>query len=167
MKLLIKQKLFRLTDNFTVYGENDKIEYLVKGKLISATKKLNIMDANKNLVAMFRKKVFALVRTYFIFEEKIKVGKIKKKIFSLFVKKYKIVYKGNEYKLNGSIFDYDYDVKKGNEIVVSCHKKFFKIADTYVIDYVSDEYKLLAMFITMAIDVEKATDRKNKQNTKK
>ena len=46
MKLYIKQKVFSITDKFTVKDETEQDKYFVEGEFFTLGKKLHIKDMN-------------------------------------------------------------------------------------------------------------------------
>ena len=149
MRLLIKQKVFSLTDSFNVYDENENIKYTVKGEFFSLGKKLHVYDASGNELGMVRQKILTLLPMFFIEINGVEVGTISKG-FSFFKDNYEVDYKG--WDVRGDWFDWDYEVYRGDYKVLDIQTKLLSWGDTYIVDVKNNEDELAALMLVLAID---------------
>jgi uncharacterized protein YxjI len=61
----------------------------------------------------------------------------------------------------GDLFDHEYTVRRGGQVVATVWKSFFTIRDTYAVDVVPGQDHLLILAAVLALDL--AEDRERKQ----
>ena len=160
MRLLIKQKVFSLTESFNVYDENENVKYTVKGEFFSLGKKLHVYDASGNELGMIRQKLLTFFPMFMIDIGGREVGTISKG-FSFFRDNYtalcllprdnyQVDYKG--WDVRGDWFDWDYEVYRGDYKVLDIQTKLLSWGDTYIVDVKSNEDELAALMLVLAID---------------
>ena len=61
----------------------------------------------------------------------------------------------------GDLFDHEYTVRRGGQVVATVSKAYFTIRDTYAVDVASGEDDLLILASVLALDL--AQDREREQ----
>ena len=152
MKLIITQKLMSLRGRYNITDENDQTVFSIKGKY-TVPKRYDISDAQGQLIAQLRAKVFDIMPTYYLYEGGEKIGKVKKKITFL---KPKFEIDCNGWQIQGNFLSWDYKiVDPAGNIIATLSKEIFKMRDVYVMDIVNDEDALRVVQVALAIDLEK------------
>lgn len=151
MKFYIKQKVFTLKDKFKITDESQNPIYEVKGKFMSITNKLQLLDINGNLLYRSNRKVLALLAKYFIYNQKDEeVATIQRK-FSL-RPKFDLSILGKEMELEGSLFAHSFNIISNGQNLASIHKKIISWGDTYEIEIYDNENIELYLFVIIILD---------------
>lgn len=154
MKLLFKQRIFSWLDSYDIYNENEETVFSVQG-VISFGHRLVISDGQGNEVGEIKEKVFSLLHTFDLYEGENYLGQMKKE-FTFFTPIYGIAELGWEIK--GDIFEFDYEIKSGGEVVAVVSKEIFNFSDTYAIDIAPNINPLHVLMAVLAIDAEKCSN---------
>lgn len=154
MKLLFKERIFSWLDSYDVYNEYEEPVFIVQGA-VSFGHRLIISDASGLEVGEIKEKVFSLLHTFDLFEGERYLGQMKKE-FTFFTPVYHIYELGWEIK--GNIFEYDYEIKSGGDVIAVVSKEFFHFSDTYAIDIADNINPLHVLMTVLAIDAEKCSD---------
>lgn len=158
MKLLIKQRIFTLTDNYFVYGEDDQVRYEVKGEFFSLGHKLHVYDSlSGKEIGAIHEKLFTLMPTFEIVVNGQVKGTIRKK-FTFFRENYEVDYRG--WDVEGDFMGWDYRVLQGERQVVSITKELFNWSDTYALNFARSEDEIPGLLLVIAIDAANCSERK-------
>ena len=158
-QLLIKQKVFSITDKYDVYDAGGNPKYFVKSDFFTIGHRIHVFDkASGQEIGMIQEKVFRILKEFEISINGVSQGKIKRQI-SFFIPKYDIDYKG--WRLEGDFFHWNYDVFEGERLVVRISKQLFRWGDTYVLDVVNDMDELPALMVAIAMDAAQCSDDNN------
>ena len=154
MKLLFKQRLFTWFDSYDIYNENGDTLYTVEGQF-SWGHCLHILDRNGTHVATVQEKVFRLLPKFELYIGDNLIGCIEKEL-TFFKPSYNIDFNG--WRVEGEIFEWDYNIiNPQEEIVAVITKELFRFTDTYVIEVKNSGDALYALMLTLAIDAEKCS----------
>ena len=149
MKLYAKEKVFTLTDKFRFFNENEEDVFFVQGKFWSWTKELTMTDPAGTELAVVKEKFFSLMPKFFIYINGEEIATIKKH-FTFLRPKYSIECKG--WDIDGDFWDHNYEIKEGERIVASVHKKWLTWGDTYEMDIADPADAVLVACIVLCID---------------
>lgn len=149
MKLSIQQKVFSLTDRFTVYDEFGNDKYYVQGELFSWGKKLHVTDLGGNEVAFVQQKVFSLLPKFYVFTNGTQIAEIVKD-FTFFIPHYTI--SGLNWDVEGRFMEHDYEITQQGQPIVAIHKEWFTWGDCYVMDIDNTQNEIVALAVVLAID---------------
>lgn len=158
-KLLLSQDLDKLKETFKVYDQDEKVKYVVKGKLISATHELSIYDeTGENKLAEVKEKLIALrsplsldshPQDFVLILNGKKIGMVKSR-YSIGKQKFECTYNG--WKILGNFIGSSYKVYNKEEVVMKVDKKLALHEDLYFVDILNKEDELLCLMIALAID---------------
>ena len=149
MKLYIKEKVFSWGDKFTVKDEYGCDKYFVQGEVLSWGKKLHVYNTVGNEVAFIKQEVWSFLPRYYVFCNGVQVAEIKKE-FSFIFPKYSVA--GLGWEIEGKFMAHDYDIKKGNQIIVSISKEWMTWGDSYELDITDPEDEIVALAVVLTID---------------
>ena len=149
MKLLIKQRVFALSDTYDVYDENEQVKYFVKAKAFSLGHQITIYDQNDEEIGEIKQKVWHFLPTFIIEINGQELGYVRK-AFSLFKPKYEIDFNG--WICKGDFLAWDYNVYDQERLVVNIYKEPFHWGDTYILDIGDPQDEIMALMLTIAID---------------
>ena len=149
MKLYIKEKVFSWGDKFTVKDEYGCDKYFVQGEVLSWGKKLHVYNTLRNEVAFIKQEVWSFLPRYYVFCNGVQVAEIKKE-FSFIFPKYSVA--GLGWEIEGKFMAHDYDIKKGNQTIVSISKEWMTWGDSYELDITNPENEIVALSVVLTID---------------
>ncbi|MDR3598598.1 LURP-one-related family protein [Clostridium sp.] len=162
MKYKVREKLFSLTDDFTIKNEYDEDSFYVRGKFLSIGHKLNLEDLNGNSLYYIEQKVLRFLPEYYIYDSNGKqVAKVKKQ-FTFFKPKFQIESDYGYYELNGNILDHDFEIIKNNAVCAVISKRWFSLSCTYGIDVSEKEDH--AFILSLVIILDKVMDDQERRN---
>ena len=151
MKFYIKQKVFTLKDKFDIYDENQTLQYQVKGKFVSITNRLELLNSAGDLALRSNRKVLTLLPKYFVYNRENEEVATIKKLFAL-RPKFNISILNKEFYLEGNLFAHSFEILDRGEPVASIKKKIIAWGDTYEIEIYSNENIELFLFVVIIVD---------------
>ena len=150
MKLLIKQRIFTLTDNYNVYEESGNVRYEVESAFFSIGHQIHVYDAHtQQEVGCIRQKLFTLLPTFEIEIGGSVMGCVRKK-FTFLRQSYEVDYRGWE--VEGDFLGWDYKVMQGPLEIMSISKEVLSWSDTYTLRYANPANELPGLLLVLAID---------------
>ncbi|WP_333651560.1 LURP-one-related/scramblase family protein [Lacrimispora sp.] len=157
MRLMFKQRFFSWFDSYDIYDENGDTVYTVKGKL-DWGHRLEVYDQAGRYMATLKEKVLTFLPRFFIQVDGQTVGTITKEL-TFFKPSFSIDCNG--WRVEGSLFEWDYRILSGEgRVVARIEKKLFNWTDTYSIDVEDPQDSLMALMVVLAIDAVKCSQRK-------
>lgn len=151
MKFYIKQKVFTFKDQFTIMDENQNLQYQVKGKFMSITNKLELLDKNGEVLLRSNKKVLTIMPKYFIYNLRDEEIATIKRIFG-FRPRFNISALKKELTVDGSLFAHSFNIYDEGKVVASIQKKIISWGDTYQIEILDEENVELFLFVVIVLD---------------
>lgn len=85
MRYLIREKIFSISDRFTINDEDNRPCYEVVGKILSFGNKLNLYDMLGNNNIYIEQKIFRFLPEYIIYKNGSIVGRINKEFTFLYL----------------------------------------------------------------------------------
>jgi uncharacterized protein YxjI len=152
-QLYIKQKVFSLSEKFTVKDQEEKDTYYVEGSFMRVPKTFSIMNTSRDEVALITKKVFSFLPKFFVEVNGQEVLTIKKE-FSFLKARYSIDAAGIE--VQGNWLDMDFQVLHNGRVVGEVGKEWFSWGDSYRVQILDEEMETIIMALVIAIDCVKA-----------
>lgn len=150
MRFLVRQKYFTVRDKFYIEDANGAPRYMVKGKLISFSKKFSVCAPNEREIYFIKQRLFRLFPTFDILSNGQEVARYRGKL-SFFTKRAKLTSPFGDYKIAGSPWAWDFQVKANGAPVMSISKKILRIADTYTVD-INNADEPLMLSVAIIID---------------
>ncbi|MBN2540329.1 MAG: LURP-one-related family protein [Bacilli bacterium] len=151
MKYYIKQKVFSFKDQFNITDDAQNLKYQIKGKFMSITNKLDLMDQNGSVLLHAHRKVLTFMPKYFIEDDKGQEVAMIQRLFA-FRPKFKLQVRYKELTVSGSLFAHSFVISDDGEPVASIQKKIISWGDTYEIDIVKEEDVELFLFVVIVLD---------------
>ena len=150
MKLLIKQRIFTLTDNFYVYDESGEIRYEVEAEFLALGHHFHVYDKRTGQeVGAIHQKLLTFLPKFVIEINGRPVGTITKE-FTFFVPKYHVDFQNWE--VDGDFMGWDYAARRGDYVILSVSKELLNWSDTYVMDYQNPADEIPGLMLVLAID---------------
>ena len=148
----IKGKFWGMGDTFTITDANGKACFIVKGKAFSWGDKLSFQDAEGNELAFINQKLLSLKRRYQIMVKGEFFAEVVKE-FSWFSKKFVLDVPGpNDYTIEGSFWQHNFNFMRQNRSVATVSKDFFGWTDSYGVDIAEGEDEVSILCACIVID---------------
>ncbi len=161
-RYLIREHLFRLGEDSTVTDASGTPVLHVDGKVMTMRDRLVLRDPAGREVAGVRRKLVALRPTYEIEIAGKDAAQVVKHLFTPFRDKYTIDIPGpDDLEMSGNLFDHDFVVRRGGNIVATVSKAWLTVRDTYGVEIAPGEDDLLLLASILALDL--AEDREREQ----
>jgi len=147
----IRQKIFSFGDKFAIKDMNDRDMYYVHGKIFTIGNKLRILDLQNRELVYIEQKIFRFLPEYHIYMNNVHVAMVKRE-FSFFRPKLYIESDLGRFDVDGSVFAYDFNVRKNGRVVATVSKKFFSWTDTYKVSIDDGEDQVLMLALVIVLD---------------
>lgn len=163
MELLIKNKWVSLGGSSTVKTADGKDVFFVKGKFFTVTAKKFISDLDGNLKYVVRNKFWRLFqrKAFVIDANKNIVATVRRKIFSLH-DHYFVTSSLGDLQIKGNILTFNYSITLGDKEIGHIARKI-SLRDSFVLT-LDDEYDP-ATFVALVIAIDNITDRRRQDNS--
>lgn len=159
MTLYIKQKVFTLTDRYSIYNESEEPVFNVEKQLFSFPSKFYLFDNEQNELFRLEKNFTLFLSSYEIYCGNKHYASVQKEL-SLFKAKFLITSEYGEYVIDGAIFDYDFSIFKNGELMGTVNKKLLSWGDSYELQVKDTENA--AFFCALVIAIDNCLHNENK-----
>lgn len=154
MRLLFKQRLLSLLDNYDIYDENGNTVYTVEDQ-VGWVHNVKIFDHNHMEVGTVKQRIFSFLPKFELYMKDQYIGCITKEM-TFFKPSFNIDYNG--WHIDGNLFEWNYQIyNSSDQLIASVSKEIFNWSDTYIIDVLRDEDAIPALMLVLAIDAEKSS----------
>lgn len=157
MQLMIKQRVFSLTDTYDVYDDSETPKYFVKAEFFALGHHIHVYDRYDNEVGVIHQKLLTFLPRFEIEIGGRIVGAIQKK-FTFFRPSYEVDCNG--WSVDGDFLGWDYDVYRGSSVVMHISKELLHWGDTYVMDFHDPADEIMGLLLVIAIDAANCSDKK-------
>jgi uncharacterized protein YxjI len=149
----MRQKLISLGEDFTIEDESGTPAFDVDGKVMTLRETFELKDRQGKVVATIRGKLVSIRSKMDILREDDVVATVSKALFAPLRDKFKVDIPGGEdIRIDGSILDHEYTLRRGGTVVGQVSKRWFTFTDTYGIDVAPGEDDALVLAIAVALD---------------
>jgi uncharacterized protein YxjI len=164
MRYIIREKFFRLGEDSTITDESGRPVIQVDGKVFTLHHTLVLRDLRGNELATVKKKLISLGQTYQIERHGHEIATVHKKIISPFVDRFTVDIPGTEdLQVTGSIFEHNFTIKRGEQVVATVSKQWISLTDTYGVETAPGQDDLLLLATVLAIDLAEDEEREEKR----
>jgi uncharacterized protein YxjI len=162
MRYIIREKFFRLGEDSTITDASGRPVIQVDGKVFSLHHTLVLRDLRGNELATVKKQLLALGQTYQIERGGHEIASVHKKILSPFVDRFTVdIPGGDDLHVTGSIFDHDFTIKRGEQVVATVSKNWISLTETYGVETAPGQDDLLLLATVLAIDLAEDEERED------
>jgi uncharacterized protein YxjI len=159
---LIRERFFRLGEDSDITDEQGRPVLHVDGKVLSLRDRLVIRDPEGREVAQVHRKLAALRPTYKVTVGGEEAAEVRKRLFTPFGDRFTIDVPGpDDLEMAGDLFDHEFTIRRGGQVVATVSKRWFSMRDTYAVDVTSGQDDLLILASVLALDL--AEDQEHKQ----
>lgn len=150
MELLIKQQVFSWTDSYDVYDENGQPRYFVKAEFLTLGHQIHVYDTQTGReLGSIHQRLLTFLPAFEVVLNGRTVGSVRKR-FSLLFPRYDVDYR--DWSVEGDLLNWDYEVTRGSETVMTISKELLHWGDTYTLRYQNPADELPGLLLVIAID---------------
>jgi uncharacterized protein YxjI len=157
----LKQRVWSWTNSYDIKDDQGRPVLYVKGKYFSWGHNLSVCDAQGNEVAQIHQRLLSLMPVYELYRQ----GKLFAEIvktFTWFNSKFVLDVPGpNDYEIDGSFWQYEYEFRRSGRVVATVSKQFWSWGDTYGVNIVPGEDDLSILATMIVIDLCCHEDKNN------
>ncbi|MER5275351.1 LURP-one-related family protein [Streptomyces sp. NPDC002809] len=159
MRLLVRERLFGIGDDYWIEDADGRKVFLVDGKAMRVRDTFELKDAQGRLVVEIKQKLLSLRDTMLIERDGEQLAKVKRKRLSLLRNHYRVtLVDGTELDVSGKILDREFAVDYDGELLAQISRRWLTVRDTYGIDIVredADAGLLIAVAVCVIVLAEK------------
>jgi uncharacterized protein YxjI len=158
---LIRERFFRLGEDSEITDEQGRAAFEVDGKVLSLRDRLIIRDPEGREVAQVHRKLAALRPTYKVTIGGEDAAEVRKRLFTPFGDRFTIDVPGpDDLEMAGDLFDHEFSIRRGDQVVATVSKRWFSMRDTYAVDVAAGQDDLLILASVLALDLAEDQERK-------
>lgn len=151
-KLYIKQKVFKITDHYDVFDENENAVYRVDQDLKFIGNTVHVSDATTGQeIFVIDKKILALLPEFHVHFTDGREIRLKSRL-SFLRHKIDIESEGLDLYLEGNILDHQFQIYQNRDIIASIDKAWLTWGDTYALTIMDESQQDLIVAIMIAVD---------------
>ena len=158
---LIRERFFRLGEDSEITDDQGRPVLHVDGKVLTLRDRLVLRDPEGHEVAQVQRKLVALRPTYEITVGGREVAEVRKHFFTPFGDRFTIDIPGpGDLEMAGNLFDHEFAVRRGGQMVATVSKRWFTLRDTYAVDIAPGEDDLVILASVLALDLAEDRERR-------
>ncbi|OSC75095.1 hypothetical protein B5180_09350 [Streptomyces sp. BF-3] len=162
MRLLVRERLFAIGDDYWIEDDGGRKVFLVDGKAMRLLDTFELKDADGRVLVELRQKLISLRDTMLIERGGEELAKVKRKRLSLLRNHYRVtLVDGTELDVSGKILDREFAIEYDGELLAQISRRWLTLRDTYGIDVVRDDADtalLIAVAMCVIVLAEKESE---------
>ena len=154
LRYQMRQKLLAIGDDFWVENELGERVFHIDGKALRLRDTLDLEDADGTKLCRIQTRALR-VRDSMEIEDPDggRLAMVHKALVTPLRERWKVdLAGGDEWKVQGSIADHEYDIEADGRKIAEVSKKWFRARDTYGVQILPDQSPALLIAVTVAID---------------
>ncbi|MCX4675900.1 LURP-one-related family protein [Streptomyces sp. NBC_01433] len=159
MRLLVRERLFAVGDDYWIEDTEGHKVFLVDGKAMRVRDTFELKDRDGRVLVELRQKLISLRDTMVIERGGEELATVRRKRLSLLRNHYRVtLVDGTELDVSGRILDREFAVDYDGELLAQISRRRLTIRDTYGIDIVredADAALLIAVSMCVIVLAEK------------
>ncbi|MFW3473837.1 LURP-one-related/scramblase family protein [Streptomyces microflavus] len=161
MRLVVRERLFAIGDDYWIEDTEGRKVFLVDGKAMRLRDTFELKDADGRVLVELRQKLISLRDTMLIERGGEELAKVKRKRLSLLRNHYRVtLVDGTEIDVSGKILDREFAIEYDGELLAQVSRRWLTIRDTYGIDVVREDADI-ALLIAVSMCVIVLADKEN------
>lgn len=153
MRLLVRDRILGIGDDYWIEDEHGAKLFLVDGKAMRLRDTFELKDAQGRVLIDIHQKMLSLRDTMVIERGGEALAKIRRKRLSLLRNHYRVtLVDGTELDVSGKILDREFAVEYDGELLAVISRRWLSVVDTYGIDVIRDDADP-ALLIAVAVCV--------------
>ncbi|MEW2314237.1 LURP-one-related/scramblase family protein [Streptomyces bauhiniae] len=153
MRLLVRDRLLGIGDDYWIEDADGRKVFLVDGKAMRLRDTFELKDTAGNVLIDIHQKMFALRDTMVIQRDGEDLATVRRKRLSLLRNHYRVdLVDGTELDISGKILDREFAVEYQGELLAVISRRWLTVRDTYGVDVVREDADP-ALLIAVAVCV--------------
>ncbi|WP_069171701.1 LURP-one-related/scramblase family protein [Streptomyces griseus] len=162
MRLLVRERLFAVGDDYWIEDADGHRLFLVDGKAMRLRDTFELKDQDGRVRVEFRRKLVSLRDTMVVERDGEPLARIRRKRLSLLRNHYRVtLVDGTELDVSGKILDREFAVEYDGELLARISRRQLTVRDTYGIDIVREDADvplLVAVAVCVIVLADKERD---------
>ena len=151
---IIREKMFRLTEDSDITDESGQLVLHVDGKIMSLHNRLILSDPAGREVAQVSRRLVAFRPTYEITIDGQQAAEVRKHLFTPFREQFTItVPGGRDMELAGDLLSHEFSIERDGQAVATISKRWLSLTDSYAVDVATGENDVLVLSSVLALDL--------------
>ncbi|MEU3736748.1 MULTISPECIES: LURP-one-related family protein [unclassified Streptomyces] len=140
MKLLVRDRLLGIGDDYWIEDDQGQKVFLVDGKAMRLRETFELKDMQGRVLIDIRAKMLALRDTMVIERDGEELATIKRKRLSLLRNHYRVaLVDGTELDVSGKILDREFAIEYDGELLADISRRWFTVRDAYGLQIVRED----------------------------
>ncbi|MGV9251685.1 LURP-one-related/scramblase family protein [Streptomyces sp. NPDC003697] len=140
MRLLVRDRILGIGDDYWIEDEQGNKVFLVDGKAMRLRDTFELKDVRGRVLIDIHRKMFALRDTMVIERGGEPLAKIRRKRLSLLRNHYRVsLVDGTELDVSGKILDREFAVEYDGELLAVISRRWLSVVETYGVDIVRED----------------------------
>lgn len=159
MRYLVRQKVFSLSDSYTIKDEDNFDRFSVKSEFFTLGRKLRLYDTQGEELVYIQQQLFKLLPTYHIYLKDNYAASVRKE-FTFLKAKFTIEAARDKYSIEGDIFSHEFLLMKNGNQIGRVSKEWFAFSDAYGVEIDDKEEQAFILAIVIVLDEILYSDNK-------
>ena len=153
MRYLVRERLFAIKDDFWITDEQGNKIFFVNAKILSLRHALDLEDASGAKLLTIKHRLLTFTDAMEIEHDGAVVATVHKAVFSPLHHRSVIDLAGGaRLEAVGNIFDKDFEIRDGGQVLAQVSRAWFRIRDTYGVDVAPGVDIVLMIAIAVCLD---------------
>ncbi|MVO88983.1 hypothetical protein GPA10_30590 [Streptomyces sp. p1417] len=159
MKLLVRDRVFGIGDDYWIEDDQGRKVFLVDGKAMRLRDTFELKDMQGRVLIDIHAKMLSLRDTMVIEREGEPLAKVKRKRLSLLRNHYRVeLADGSELDVSGKILDREFAVEYDGELLADISRRWFSLHDAYGVQITRDDADP-ALLVAVAVCVIRLAEK--------
>ncbi|MEW2401628.1 LURP-one-related family protein [Streptomyces sp. NPDC046862] len=140
MRLLVRDRILGIGDDYWIDDEHGTHVFLVDGKALRLRDTFELKDTQGHVLIDIRQKMFALREAMVIERDGDPLATVRRKRLSLLRNHYRVsLVDGTELDVSGKILDREFAIEYDGELLAQISRRWLRVRETYGVDIVRDD----------------------------
>ncbi|GAA3128598.1 LURP-one-related/scramblase family protein [Streptomyces rectiviolaceus] len=159
MKLLVRDRLLGIGDDYWIEDDQGQKVFLVDGKAMRLRETFELKDMQGRVLIDIRAKMLALRDTMVIERDGEALATVRRKRLSLLRNHYRVeLVDGTELDVSGKILDREFAIEYDGELLADISRRWFRVRETYGL-HVTREDADPALLLAIAVCVIRLAEK--------
>jgi uncharacterized protein YxjI len=156
MRYLVRERLFSIKDDFWITDEGGNRAFFVDAKILSLRRALELKDVSGQTLATVKHRLLTMTDAMEIEADGATVATVHKAVFSPLHHRAIIdlgpAAGGGRLEAVGNVFDKDFEIRDGHQVIARVSRAWFRVRDTYGVDVAPGQNDALILAIAICLD---------------
>ncbi|GAA2958649.1 LURP-one-related/scramblase family protein [Kitasatospora cinereorecta] len=163
MRLLVRERLFAVGDDYWIEDADGRKIFLVDGKALRLRDTFELKDTDGRVLVGIRRKLISLRDTMVVQRDGEELATVRRKRLSLLRNHYRVtLVDGTGLDVSGKILDREFAVDYDGELLAQVSRRWLTVRDTYGIDIVREDADV-PLLVAVAVCVIALADKEKEE----